>query len=190
MEVMQSMMPNLNMPNTSNYSPSTPSTPQILVTAPTPISSVQMGKLLRSYAGNPFRFIGIVLWAGISAFGVLASISEKSGIGFLFWLASGASCYAYYSYVQRDAHAEIYEQGFAISRGGKTISGRWEDIEKVEHWVKQSYMYGVVPVGGKNHSFTIVLKNGARVKVTSAFQQSQHLGVVIQGMWANANAKR
>lgn len=154
-----------------------------------PSSPPTLGKVVREYPGSGFRLAWTVIWAAVSAFGIIASISERSAIGLLFWLASAAGCYAYYYVAQRDAHAEIYEHGFAISRGGKTIGGRWDDIDKVEHWVKQSYMYGVVPVGGKEHNFTITLKSGERVKVTSAYQQSQHLGSVIQQMWANANTK-
>jgi uncharacterized protein DUF6585 len=164
------MMPDPNMPNTDT-TPLTPPMPPLPPVAPAPISSAHLGKLLRSYMGNPFRFIGIGLWAGISVFGIFASIGEKSGVGILFWLASGAGCYAYYYYVQRDIHAEIYEQGFSLSRGGKTLRGRWSDIRQVDHWVKQMYMYGFIPMGSKNHSFVVVLRDGSRMKITASFSQ-------------------
>lgn len=182
------MLPNPNMPNTDTTPPTPPMSPLSPV-APTPISSAYLGNLLRSYTGNPFRFIGIVLWAGISVFGIFGSIGEKSGVGILFWLASGVGCYAYYYYAQRDIHAEIYEQGFSFSRGGKTLSGRWSDIQRVDHWVKQTYMYGFIPMGGKNHSYVVVLRDNSRMKITASFSQGEHLGGVIQQMWAITNAK-
>lgn len=150
------------------------------------LASTQLGALVADYPGSAARFIWIVLWAAVSVFGALASLSQGSFGGLLFWFASGAGCYAYYYYRQRDVHAEIFEHGFAISRGGKTISARWEDIAKVEHWVKQTYLYGVVPAGGKSHTYTIILTDGERVKVSAAFKNAAQLGNAIQRMWAQA----
>jgi hypothetical protein len=44
-------------------------------------------------------------------------------------------------------------------------------------------------LGGKNHSFVVVLQDKSRMKITATFSQGEHLGRVIQQIWAIANAK-
>jgi hypothetical protein len=172
----------------SPYGVYTPPAAPTTVQAQSP-DSTQLGKLLREYPGSGLRFVGIALWAGVAVFGLIASLTESSFIGFLFWLVVGAGCFVYYYNFQRDVHAEIYEYGFSISRGDKTTRSRWEGITNVEHWVKQSYLYGFIPLG-KSHSYTITLSTGEQVKVTSSLTNAQQLGEVIHQMWIISPANR
>ena len=44
-------------------------------------------------------------------------------------------------------------------------------------------------LGGKKHSFVVVLQDKSCMKITATFSQGEHLGREIQQMWAVANAK-
>lgn len=150
-------------------------------------SSRQLGRLLRDYPGSGDRLIWTVIWAAVSILGLIASLFSFSFGGFMFWLVVGAGCYAYYYYVQRDVNAQLYEHGFAISRGGRTTTGRWEDIAKVEHWIKRQYMFAVITTS-KSHTYIIYLTSGQKVKVTDAFKNETELGETIQSRWLNTVA--
>lgn len=99
---------------------------------------------------------------GLAVFGAIAGIVQQSFGGRLFWVLVGVIAYAYFYYFQRDAHAEIYENGFVISRGSKTTRARWEDIANAEHWVKRTKLYFVLTVS-KSHYYIITLRNGEPV---------------------------
>lgn len=157
-----------------------------LPTPASPAASTTYGALIGDYPGSAFRFVWVVLWGGLSIFGVIASFVPFSFAGLLFWLASAAGCYAYYYYyVRYDVHAQVFERGFVISRGGKTTSARWEDIANVEHRVTTWRLYFIIPLS-KSHTYTIRLNNGERVKVGASFQHERQLGDTVQRMWAQA----
>lgn len=143
----------------------------------------ELGALVRDYPGSVLRLVWIVLVDALAIYGAFASIAQGSFGGLLFYLAVGGGAYAFFHYAQRGAHAQIYERGFVISRGGSTTTARWEDIANVEHWIKRRTMYFVLTVS-KTHSYIITLTNGERVKVSWWFTNETQLGNAIERMWA------
>lgn len=156
--------------------------------APHPLST-QLGALIHDYPGSYTRLIWIVLVEALAAYGVVASLVQASFGGLLVWLAVGAGAYAFFYSTQRGAHAQIFEHGFVITRGGKTTSVRWEDIANVEHWVKRTKMYFVMTIS-KSHSYIIALQSGERVKVSWWFRNEAQLGSAIERMWAQTALAR
>lgn len=149
-------------------------------------ASVGFGKLLGDYPGSAFRFIWVILWAALAAWCVLGNLVQGSFGGVVFGLVLGAGCYAYYQYYARyEVHAQLFEHGFVLSRGGKTTSARWEDVANVEHSVRTWRYYGVIPLS-RSHSYRVTLSSGSRVKVTSSFSKQRELGDTMQRMWADA----
>ena len=84
----------------------------------------------------------------------------------------------------RSAHAQLFEQGFVISLGGKTTTARWDDIISVTQKIVRS-SYNGIPVG-TSYLFTILLANGETVRVDNTFGKTGQLGNTIQRMSANA----
>jgi hypothetical protein len=56
----------------------------------------------------------------------------------------------------------------------------------VQHWIRRTYIYWFIPTG-KTPSYTITLRSGEQVKVTSSFRKVVSLGDTIQRMWAQAD---
>lgn len=151
-----------------------------------PITS-QYGDLLYDDAGTPLRYAWIVFGA-LAVWGVLASLFQGSFAGFVFWGLVGAGCFGYFYVALRGVHAQLYEQGFLITRGGKTTSARWDEIAKVEHWIKTT-RYAFIPVS-KSHSYKVILTDGEQIKIAWWFKSEKKLGAIFERMWAAAAAKR
>ncbi len=83
------------------------------------------------------------------------------------------------------SHAQLFEQGFIISRGGKTITGRWSDIVSVTQKITTVRHYGI-PVHTL-YVYTIALANGEKVRVdNNSFGKIAEMGNTIQRMSTNA----
>lgn len=161
------------------YSPSVPSDQQNIA-----LHSQHLGNLVKSYQGSYIRFAWPVLLGALSIFGFIASIFQESFAGILLWGVIGICCAIWYQSL-RNFSADLYEQGFVITKGNKVTRARWNEIANVEHWIHTMRYYFVIPVS-RTHSFVITLYNGQKVKVTNAFQNEMQLGTAIQRMWAQA----
>jgi len=84
----------------------------------------------------------------------------------------------------RGAHAQLFEQGFVISLGGKTTTARWDDITSVTQKIVR-IRYNGIPVRTA-YLFTIALANGETVRVDNTFGKTGKLGDAIERMSANA----
>ncbi|HEX8032285.1 MAG TPA: DUF6585 family protein [Ktedonobacterales bacterium] len=84
----------------------------------------------------------------------------------------------------RGAHAQLFEQGFVISLGGKTTTARWDDIVSVTQSITQ-VRYNGIPMP-TTYKYTIALANGETVRVDNTFGKTGKLGDTIQRMSANA----
>jgi hypothetical protein len=113
--------------------------------------------------------------------------SDASGIfaevlvGVLF--IAGA-LYAFWTvFSWRGAHAQLFERGFVISRAGKTVAARWEDIASVTQYVVRMRYYGI-PVW-TSHKYTVTLNNGDSLLINNGFSKVGKLGEAVQRMSAN-----
>lgn len=150
----------------------------------------QLGALVAEHPGSQGRYIWVVLWGALAIWCVVGNLFQGSFGGVLLGLALGAGCYAYYYYyVRLPFHAEVFVQGFAITRGGKTTSVRWEDVANVEHAVRTVRYDFVIPLY-RSHSYVITLSTGRRVKVTSSFSKHRELGETIKRVWTEAAIDR
>ncbi len=138
--------------------------------------------------------IGIVTLAMglLFAVVVLSSSSDSGGaisviiVGVLF---IGAALYCFYTlFSWRGAHAQLFQNGFIISRAGKTLSGRWEDVSTIKQRIVQQRYYGI-PVWNY-YRFDVTLLNGESLRINSGFSQAGKLGDSLQRMAANAQLPR
>lgn len=83
----------------------------------------------------------------------------------------------------RGAHAQLFEQGFVISIGGKTTTARWDDITSVKQKIVRT-SYNGIPMGTL-YLYTIALANGETVRIDNTFGKAGQLGNAIQRMSAN-----
>jgi hypothetical protein len=160
------------------------------VTSPTAapmLASGQYGALVKDFPGSAIRY-GMFLLAALGVWGIFASLAQSSLPGLVFWLAIAASSLVYFYYRLRNVRGQVFERGFAITRGDRTVGGRWEDIAQVTHRVTTTRMYFIIPVS-RSHTFTITLRSGERTQVTSAFSNATQLGEIIQRMWAQTSAR-
>ncbi len=95
------------------------------MSTPIPVNlSTQLGDLKADFPGSGARLIWPTLLGALAAYGLIASLVQWSGEGLLFWLVVAGACLAYYRVFKRALHAQIYDQGFVISRAGKTTTAR------------------------------------------------------------------
>lgn len=175
------------------------------MTAPSPSSSssasyatTQYGAPLGEYRAGALRIVlliaGVLSLAAaivIAAIFGLAAAGPASTTGDLvsgviltaLFLAVGVYCLVTV-YRWRGAHAQIFERGFSIARGGKSLTGRWDDVASVIQRVFQMRYYGI-PVY-TSHTYTLVMLDGGKLKVDDAFGKVGKLGDSIQRLSANA----
>jgi hypothetical protein len=154
--------------------------------------SAQLGASVGDCGGSITRFLAIVVGLVGLWIGIVGSIgdTEVDTLYRLFFVGLGSACFVQF-YLQRGTHAELFEHGFTISRGGKTTTGRWEDIANVTHGATRQYLFGLIPLPFTvSHTYTIALRNGERVKIDSAFSKAQEAGDTIQRMWRKAVAAK
>ncbi len=164
-----------------------------MVTSSPAVVSTQYGAPIGEHRGSSARIIvGIVgalmLILGIFSFTPSPSTADPTGDSgspiisgiiciavalFLFWLL----------FSWRGARAQLFEQGFIISRAGKTTTGRWEDIVSITQKIRRIRRYGI-PIW-TSYLYTLSLANGEIVRVNNAFGQTSKLGDAIQRMSAN-----
>lgn len=142
----------------------------------------QFGALVKEYPATRLRYAWFVVCAWI-ALGVFNGIGQGDWGSAFFLLALIAGIAAFYYYRLRNVHAWLYQWGFVITRGDKTTSGRWEDIASVQHRVTTYRYYFVIPVG-RSHTYAVVMNNGEKARITSAFSNGKQLGEEIQRQWA------
>ncbi|HEX8997487.1 MAG TPA: DUF6585 family protein [Ktedonobacterales bacterium] len=96
---------------------------------------------------------------------------------------AGALYCAWTIFSWRGAHAQLFEQGFVVSRAGKTTSARWDDVASVTAKVVVMRYYGI-PFW-TSRLYTLTLANGETLRLTNAFAQASKLGESVQRMSAN-----
>ncbi len=104
---------------------------------------------------------------------VLFSILPIAGILFFLWLV----------FKGRGAHAQLFEQGFVISCGGQTISGRWDDIVSVTQRIMTVLLF---VTSYTSYKYTLTLANGETMRVDNSFGDIEELGQAIQQRSAKA----
>lgn len=157
------------------------------------------GAPLGEHRGSTVRrvflsIIGIALLAmGLFfALFVPSSSSDTGGaisgiiVGVLFIFGALYCFYTLFSW--RGTHAQLFQNGFVISRAGKTLSGRWEDVSTIKQQIVQQRYYGI-PIW-TSYRYDIALQNGDSMRVNSGFRQAGKLGDAIQRMAANAQLPR
>lgn len=158
------------------------------------------GAPLGEHRGSTVRrvflsIIGVVVLAmGLSSFAVFISSSASdtggkiSGI-FVGLLFIGAALYCFYTlFSWRGAHAQLFQNGFIISRAGKTLNGRWEDVASVKQQIVQQRYYGI-PVW-TSYRYDVALLNGDSTRINSGFRDAGKLGDAFQRLAANAQLPR
>lgn len=105
--------------------------------------------------------------------GALTSLVFIAGALYSFW--------AVFSW--RGAQAQLFERGFVISRAGKTVAARWEDIASVTQYVVRMRYYGI-PVW-TSHRYDVALTNGDSLRINNGFSKVGKLGEAVQRMSAN-----
>lgn len=197
------------IPPSPGSTAATPAQPHIVSTAPAvspvatqPQASAPMsaggaqslGALLGDYPGSLTRYIAIVggvifLFSGLTgwAFGGEWDTSSRWVVAF----AGLAFLVAYYLKL-RGAHAQVFEQGFIISRAGAETRGRWEDIKQVQPRAKQWYLLGLIPIPGTvSHQYIVHLRNGTNIEISGEyFRDAQQLAETIQKRWQQSPAAR
>lgn len=161
-------------------------------------AATQFGAPLGEYRASALRIVLIVagilsLAAAIVIGGIfgLAAMSPDSATGDLvsgviltvLFLAAAIYCFVTV-YRWRGAHAQLFERGFSIARGGKSLAGRWDDVASVTQRVIQSRYYGI-PVY-TSHTYALTMLDGGKIKVDNAFGKVGKLGDTIQRLSANA----
>lgn len=101
------------------------------------------------------------------------------GVGFI----AGALYFFWTIWRMRGAHAQLFEQGFIISLGGKTISARWDDIVSVTQQITRVDSNGIP--AATVYSYSLLLANGKKVHFNNTFKNVPTLGETIQRMSAN-----
>ncbi len=166
-----------------------------MVTTSPAVTSVQYGAPIGAYGGSIFArvsvgIVGVVMaLIGIVAFipssGTADSTGDSSSPIFagIIWIAVALFCF-WRLFSWRGARAQLFEQGFVISRAGKTTAARWEDVVSVTQKAVRHRRYGVTI--WTSYVYTISLANGEKVRVNNAFGKTAQLGDAIQRMSANA----
>lgn len=150
----------------------------------------QLGAQIGDFPGSTWRIAALII--GVIALlialtGSIGDIEFDNGYRIIFVvLAIACAVQFYYGY---GAHAQLFERGFIISRAGKTVSGRWEDIARFTHEIKRSYYFGFIPEPWKSHTVTLTKSNGERVRICSTyFRNTQQLADTINQKWRQAVA--
>lgn len=161
--------------------------------SPAAVVSTQYGAPIGEYRGSATNAIilsvsgAITLLAGVGILimGIIFTTSPSSvggGIAFalfgLLVIAMGLGCF-WLMWNGRGAHAQLFEQGFVISRGGKTTSGRWDDITSVTQAITVVRRNGITTT---RYFYTIALANGEKVRVDNSYGKVEQLGNTIQQM--------
>jgi hypothetical protein len=157
-------------------------------------ASTQYGPPIGEFRGGVARIVFGIFGALMLILGILvvipspsssSSTGDSSGTIFagVVFIAMALGFFALL-FTWRGAHAQLFQQGFIISRAGKTTSARWDDITSVTQKVTRVRTYGI-PVW-TNYLYIIALANGETVRVNNAFGKTGKLGDTIQQMSANA----
>lgn len=175
------MMPSDPSPN-SRQSPST-------FSSESSSGSSQYGALLAVYGDRPGQRYGWVAFGvGFVLVGIILGASSGFGPLPILLMVGGPIACAVQVYYGYGARARLFEQGFIISRSGKTTSGYWKNVAKVTHEIQQSRLFGIIPIGVSNHNYTIFLTMGERIRIYGTyFSNSQQLGNTITQMVKNAH---
>ncbi len=151
-----------------------------------------IGEYRRSKASIFLIICGIALLAAGVFFAAVAPTlsggqSDASGlfaevlVGVLF---IAAALYAFWTvFSWRGAHAQLFERGFVLSRAGKTMDARWEDIASVTQYVVRMRYYGI-PVW-TSHRYDVTLNNGDAFRINNGFARVGKLGEAVQRMSTN-----
>ncbi len=157
------------------------------------------GALIGEHRGSTVRrvvlsIVGIVVLAMGLFFGLVITSSSNdtgsmvSGV-FVGLLMLACAVYVFYTlFSWRGAHAQLFQNGFVISRAGKTLSGRWEDVATVKQRIVQQRYYGI-PIW-TSYRYDVTLLNGDSTRINSGFRAAGKLGDSFQRMAANAQLPR
>lgn len=155
------------------------------------VASVQYGAPIGEYRGGIARVIMGIVGAFMVIIGILLVMPSSDATGDPTGpIISGILCFAvalgcfWAIFTWRGAHAQLFQQGFVISRAGKTTAARWEDVASVTQKVVRIRRYGI-PVW-TSYLYTLSLANGETIRVNNAFGKTSQLGDAIQRMSANA----
>lgn len=77
----------------------------------------------------------------------------------------------------------VFDQGFTYTKGGKTRTIRWDEIEKVWQYGLRYHIY-FIPIA-TIHVYTIQTRDGTRLKLGSGVGKVKHLGEYIQAQVMN-----
>lgn len=167
------------------------------MSSPSSLAATEFGAPIGAYRGGAARIwvalAGVALLALAALFLVALPLSgDSSGdsSGLVSYLIAGAiwlagAIYCFWTLVSwRGAHAQLFERGFSITRAGKTITGRWDDVASVTQKIFTIRKYGI-PLW-TSYLYTVTMTNGETARVNNAFGQARKLGDVIQRMSANA----
>lgn len=161
------------------------------------LAATQYGAPIGAYRGSGARIwvalAGVALLALAALFLVALPLSGSSSgdpsglasylIAGAIWIAGAMYCF-WTLFRWRGAHAELFERGFSITRAGKTVTGRWDDVASVTQKIGFIRTYGI-PVW-TSYLYTITMTNGETARVTNVFGQVRKLGETIQRASANA----
>lgn len=158
-----------------------------------PISAhTQLGAPIGDYGGSITRFVAIVVGLIGVWIGIVGSIGDTQldTVPRLLFVGLGIGCFVQF-YLWRGAHAQLFERGFIISLGGKTVTGRWDDIANVTHEAKRWYLLYLIPLPFTvSHAYTVSLRSGERIKIDSAFSKAHEAGAAVERMWRQAVAAK
>lgn len=97
----------------------------------------------------------------------------------------GLAVYAFWTvFSWRGARAQLFERGFILSRAGKTMAARWDDIADVKQYVVRMRYY-FIPVW-TSYKYTLALTNGETFRINNGFGKVAKLGDAMQRMSTNA----
>ncbi|MGZ3582703.1 MAG: DUF6585 family protein [Ktedonobacterales bacterium] len=156
------------------------------------LASTQYGAPISEYRGSVSRIVFGIFGALMLIFGILvvipspsSSTGDSSGTVFaaIVFIAMALGFF-WIPFSWRGARAQLFEQGFIISRAGKTTTARWDDITGVTQQITRIRTYGI-PVW-TTYLYKISLANGEAARVNNAFGKIGQLGDTIQRMSANA----
>jgi hypothetical protein len=157
------------------------------------VATVQYGAPVGEYGGSKASIFLIICGVALLALGLFFAVAipmlsnDTSGLGIDLFVGAVFIAGAVYSFWAvfswRGAHAQLFERGFVISRAGKTLAARWDDVASVTQNIVR-IRYNFIPVW-TSYKYTVALNNGDSALINNGFSKVGRLGENVQRLSAN-----
>lgn len=155
------------------------------------VATTQYGAPVGVYGGSKasifLSICGVALLALGLFFAVAVPMNDPSGLGidlFVGVIFIAGAVYSFWTvFSWRGSHAQLFERGFVLSRAGKTMSARWDDVASVTQNIVR-IRYNFVPVW-TSYKYTVALNNGDSMLINNGFSKVGKLGENVQRISAN-----